>query len=113
MCSPCTVPYITADYPVLFGRSPRSTGVAGIGLGAEHSQPQREVMNARGALQSVRFRCSVLGVATSGSSSSDWLLVQSFLPVEVLPVLLRHSHFAVGHFLGGVVFPQRGPLVTV
>jgi hypothetical protein len=71
------------------------------------------VVNARGALQSVRFCCSVLGVATSGSSSSDWLLVQSFLPVEVLPVLIRHSHFAVGHFLGGMVFPQRGPLVTV
>jgi hypothetical protein len=41
------------------------------------------------------------------SSSRDWLLVQSSRPAEVLPLLVRHSHFAAGLFLGCVVFLQR------
>jgi hypothetical protein len=48
-----------------------------------------------------------------GSSSRDWLPVQSFLPAEVTPVLLRRSHFAVGRFLGSMVFLQRGSPVTI
>jgi hypothetical protein len=38
---------------------------------------------------------------------ADWLLVQSFRPAEVTPVLLRRSRYAVGRFLGYAVFLQR------
>jgi hypothetical protein len=40
------------------------------------------------------------------SSSQDWLLVQSSSLTDVSPVLVKRSHFAVGRFLGCVVFPS-------
>jgi hypothetical protein len=42
-----------------------------------------------------------------------WLLVQSFSPAEVRPLLLRSSRFAVSRFLGFAVFLPRDPLATV
>jgi hypothetical protein len=43
-----------------------------------------------------------------GPSSRDWLLVQSSSLTGVSPILVRRSHFAVGRFLGCVVFqPAR------
>jgi hypothetical protein len=45
--------------------------------------------------------------------SRNWLLVQSSSPAEVSPVLVERSRFAVGHFLGCVVFPWRMPPITV
>jgi hypothetical protein len=71
------------------------------------------VADARSALQSVRFACSTLGVATTGSSSRDWLLVQSCWPLAVPPLWVKRFHYAVGHFLGCVVFPQQTSLVTI
>jgi hypothetical protein len=41
-----------------------------------------------------------------GSSSRDWLLVQSSSLTDVSPLLVKRSHFAVGRFLGCVVFPS-------
>jgi len=40
------------------------------------------------------------------SSSRDWLLVQSSLLTDVPPLWVKRSHFAVGRFLGCVVFPS-------
>jgi hypothetical protein len=73
---------------------------------------QRSV-GARRALQSFRLRCSPRGVAAATTSSRNWLLVQSFKPAEVPPLLVLRSHFAVGHFLGCVVFLQRAALNTL
>jgi hypothetical protein len=39
--------------------------------------------------------------------TSDRLLVQSCWPLAVLPAWVGQSHFAVGRFLGCVVFPQE------
>jgi hypothetical protein len=61
----------------------------------------------RCALQSLRPRCSPGSVTTKPASSRNRLLVQSFRPVEVSPLLVLRSHFAVGHFLGCVVFLRR------
>jgi hypothetical protein len=47
------------------------------------------------------------------ASSRNSLLIQSVKPGEVPPLLVWRSHFAVGHFLGCVVFPWRMPPVTV
>ena len=48
-----------------------------------------------------------------GSSSQDWLLVQSSSLAGVSPLLVKRSHFAVGRFLGCVVFQnRRASLVT-
>jgi hypothetical protein len=44
---------------------------------------------------------------------SDWLLVQSFQPAEVVPVSVELSRFAVGRFLGFAVFPQQTPPGTL
>jgi hypothetical protein len=41
-----------------------------------------------------------------GSSSRDWLLVQSSSLTAVSHLLVMRSHFAVGRFLGCVVFPS-------
>jgi hypothetical protein len=46
-------------------------------------------------------------------SSRNSLLVQSSEPCEVSPLLVRRSHFAVGHSLGFVVFPHRAALTTL
>jgi hypothetical protein len=43
----------------------------------------------------------------------NWLLVQSLSPAAVTPLSVLRSHFAVGLFLGSVVFPQRTSLATV
>ena len=43
----------------------------------------------------------------------NWLLVQSFCSAEVAPLWVRRSRFAVGRFLGCVVFLQRTSPVTV
>jgi hypothetical protein len=69
--------------------------------------------NAMPRLQSFRLRCSPRGVAATGASSRNSLLVQSFKPVEVSPLLVLRSHFAVGHFLGCVVFLRRVALNTL
>jgi hypothetical protein len=45
--------------------------------------------------------------------SSDRLLAQSCWLLTVSPALVGRSHFAVGHFLGCVVFPQGASPVTV
>jgi len=42
-------------------------------------------VNARDALQSVRFNSLSLVVATPGVSSSDWLLAQSFRLLQYRP----------------------------
>jgi hypothetical protein len=44
------------------------------------------------------------------ASSRNPLLVQSPEPGEVSPLLVRRSHFAVGHSLGCVVFPHKAAL---
>jgi len=62
---------------------------------------------ARCALQSFQPRCSPGSVTAEPASSQNWLLVQSFRPAEVSPLLVLRSHCAVGHFLGCVVFLQR------
>jgi hypothetical protein len=43
----------------------------------------------------------------ASASSRNWLLVQSFWPVEVPRSLVPRSRFAVGHFLGCAVFLRR------
>jgi hypothetical protein len=65
------------------------------------------------ALQSFRLRCSPRNVAVTGASSRNWLLVQSLEPAEVPRLLVLRSHFAVGHFLGCVVFLRRAALNTL
>ena len=72
---------------------------------------QRSV-GARFALQSFRSRCSPGNVAVAAASSRSWLLVQSIKPVEVPPLLVLRSHFAVGHFLGCVwsSFAETAPI---
>jgi hypothetical protein len=47
------------------------------------------------------------------TSSRNWLLVQSFKPAEVPQSLVLRSHFAVGRFLGCVVFLRRTTLATL
>jgi hypothetical protein len=59
------------------------------------------------------LRCSPRDVAVAGASSRNWLLVQSFKPAEVPPLLVLRSHFAVGHFLGCVVFLRPAALSTL
>jgi hypothetical protein len=73
----------------------------------------RSMSGSRLALQSFRLRCSPRGVAATKASSRNSLLVQSFKPVEVPPLLVLRSHFAVGHFLGCVVFLRRVALNTL
>jgi hypothetical protein len=46
------------------------------------------------------------------ASSRNSLLVQSTEPSGVPLVLVLRSHFAVGHFLGCVVFPRKAVLGT-
>jgi len=46
------------------------------------------------------------------ASSQNSLLVQSPEPCEVPALLVLRSHFAVGHFLGCVVFPRKAALGT-
>jgi hypothetical protein len=46
------------------------------------------------------------------ASSRNSLLVQSSEPCEVSALLVLRSHFAVGHFLGCVVFPRKAVLGT-
>jgi hypothetical protein len=48
-----------------------------------------------------------------GASSRNWLLVQSSEPCEVPRLLVSRSHFAVGRFLGCVVFLRRAALITL
>jgi hypothetical protein len=48
-----------------------------------------------------------------GASSRNWLLVQSLGPVEVPRLLVPRSHFAVGRFVGCVVFLRRATLTTL
>jgi hypothetical protein len=48
-----------------------------------------------------------------GSSSGNWLLVQSSKSAFVLPIWVGQSHFAVGRFPGRVVFRRQTRLVTV
>jgi hypothetical protein len=61
---------------------------------------------ARRALQSIRFRCLAADVSAErhplGVSYSFRVL-----PVEVPPVSVRRSRYAVSHFLGFAVFPRR------
>jgi hypothetical protein len=52
-------------------------------------------------------------VTARGASSRNSRLVQSSVPAEVPPVLVRRSHYAVGHFLGHVVFLQRTGATTL
>ena len=47
------------------------------------------------------------------ASSRNWLLVQSSKPAEVPHLLVLRSHFAVGRFLGYVVFHRRAALTTL
>jgi hypothetical protein len=47
------------------------------------------------------------------ASSRNSLLVQSIKPGAVSRLLVWRSHFAVGHFLGLVVFPHRAALATL
>jgi len=47
------------------------------------------------------------------ASSRNSPLVQSSEPREVPPLLVLRSHFAVGRFLGSVVFPRRAALTTL
>jgi len=61
----------------------------------------------------LRSRCSPRGVAATGASSRNSLLVQSFKPAEVPLVLVLRSHFAVSHFLGYVVFLRPAALSTL
>jgi hypothetical protein len=51
--------------------------------------------------------------ARIAASSRNWLLVQSFGPAEVPQALVPRSHFAVGHFLGCVVFLRRTTPATL
>jgi hypothetical protein len=51
--------------------------------------------------------------ARVAASSRNWQLVQSFEPAEVPQSLVLRSHFAVGHFLGCVVFLRRTTLATL
>jgi hypothetical protein len=51
--------------------------------------------------------------ARIATSSRNRLLVQSFEPVEVPQLLVLRSHFAVGRFLGRVVFLRRTTLATL
>jgi hypothetical protein len=71
------------------------------------------LVGARCALQSVRSRCSPGDVAVAAASSRNSLLVQSFRPAEIPPLLVLRSHFAVGRFLGCVVFVRRAALSTL
>jgi len=43
----------------------------------------------------------------------NWLLVQSFPPKQVSPAWVGRFHYAVGHILGCVAFPESTPPVTV
>jgi hypothetical protein len=52
------------------------------------------------------------GVTAWTMYSRNSLLVQSSEPGEVPALLVLRSHFAVGHFLGCVVFPRRAVLGT-
>jgi hypothetical protein len=63
--------------------------------------------------RTLALRCSPRDVAVAGASSRNWLLVQSFKPAEVPLLLVLRSHFAVGRFLGCVVFLQRVALNTL
>jgi len=56
---------------------------------------------------------SPTNVTVRRASSRNLLLVQRPLPAEVLLLLVRQSHFAVGRFLGLVVFPQRTAVTTL
>jgi hypothetical protein len=47
------------------------------------------------------------------ASSRNWLPVQSFWLAEVTSALVERSHFAVGHSLGYVVFPERAAPHTI
>jgi len=47
------------------------------------------------------------------ASSRHSHLVQSSVPVRVPQLLVLRSHFAVGHFLGFVVFLRRAALTTL
>jgi hypothetical protein len=73
---------------------------------------RRGLANARAALQSLRSRSLTPGVATRGLYSSDRLLAQSHWLLTVSSVLVGRSHFAVGRFLGCVVFPQEARPAT-
>jgi hypothetical protein len=48
-----------------------------------------------------------------GTSSRNWLLVQSPEFSEVPRLLVSRSHCAVGHFLGCVIFLRRTALITL
>jgi hypothetical protein len=65
--SPRAGSHITAASPTVFRWWQRPTGVARIGLGAEASRPHRPTRGSklRLALQSLRYRCSPLGVTAS------------------------------------------------
>jgi hypothetical protein len=68
---------------------------------------------ARFALQSLRLHRSPPKRFRRAASSRSWLLVQSSSPVAVSQALFPRSHFAVGRFLGYVVFLRRVAPVTV
>jgi hypothetical protein len=68
--------------------------------------------NARNALQSFRRCCSNLGVPTSARPPES-AARSEFSSAQVPPLLVWRSHYAVGRFLGSVVFPSRTTLATV
>jgi len=68
--------------------------------------------NARHALQSLRICCSVLGVPASDRPQGS-VARSEFSSAQVPPLLVWRSHYAVGRFLGCVVFPWRTTLATV
>jgi hypothetical protein len=54
-----------------------------------------------------------LGRYRREASSRNWLPVQSSEPDEVPHALVMRSHYAVGRFLGFVVFLQRAAPTTL
>jgi hypothetical protein len=68
--------------------------------------------NARHALQSLRICCSNLSVSALVRPPES-AARSEFSPAQVPPLLVWRSHYAVGRFLGSVVFPWRTTLATV
>ena len=107
MCSPFIATRITADPPMILReplRPPEPPGSAEVPSVRDHH------VGAECSWCPSEFSVLLLGWGCYHlePSSRDWLLVQSFSPVDVWPLWVRSSRFAVGLFLGCAVFPQRG-----